>query len=220
MLLDAAAFNEAAQVMSQVYYDLPNAPVKNRVDNNGVQAYLLDDDTLVIPGSNEFTDWFEFNFDAINLSRRETRGIGIRTGDSGKFDWHAGFLEHAQTVFAFANALRPRRIIGHSLGAASAQIVGAFLMVPTIAFASPRPLRHPEQPEGARFVLNLCRTDDSITHVPPRWWGFRHVGKVIWMNPVGTNVGEDHRIDEYIELINAAHVAPQLAGELPDSVTV
>ncbi len=57
---------------------------------------------------------------------------GVRqaaTGDSGKHAWHAGFLKHAQTVHASVSGMPepPKLIIGHSLGAASAQIVGASL---------------------------------------------------------------------------------------------
>jgi len=217
MQVDADGLLEAARVMEQVYYDLANAPYTHKIENNGVQAYFLEDRTLVIPGTNELLDWFDFNFEAVNIVGKETRGIAIRAGDSGKYRWHAGFLEHAHTVFTFANVLKPRRIIGHSLGAASAQIVGAFLKVPTFAFASPRPLRGATQPPGARFVINLCRSDDGICHVPPRLWDFRHVGATLWMSPAGINWGEDHRIDNYIELIQAAHVRPGLVATLPET---
>ncbi len=206
--------NEAAALMNKVYYQTHTVQIKEQIDIKGVQAYLVDGDILVIPGTNQFSDWFRFNFDVYDLFGGQSDGWEVAAGDSGA-RWHAGFLEHAMTVYAFAKTLRPKFIIGHSLGAASAQIVGSSLQIPTIGFASPKPNKGRQRLKGEEFVLNICRTDDTVCHVPMGFLGFRHVGNTYWISPDGINVGEDHRIDEYIELMSENRVAQHLPATWP-----
>lgn len=158
----------------------------------GVQAYLFEHEEaqgLLIEGSNERSDWARFNFRFWPRSAK---------GDSRS--WHRGFLHYAQVVYAFAQPAKPTFVLGHSLGAAAAQIVGASFRVPTLAVASPRPL-HDRQPEGHSFVQNICRTDDLICAVPFRLWGFKHVGAVHWMKPKQRHKGEDHSVAHYASII-------------------
>ena len=202
---------QAAEIMAQVYQEAASADIAESIDVNGVQAVFLSDGTLVIPGTNEPSDWTKYNF---NLFGDARTGFTTVAGDSGTA-WHAGFLAHARMVYAFAKPLRPKVIIGHSLGAGSAQIVGASLGVPTIAFAAPRPRRRNARLEGEKFVLNLCRTDDTVCHVPFNFLGFRHVGGVAWMSPDEVNDGEDHRIDHYMDLMRSATWAARLPQSWP-----
>ncbi|SFB08418.1 Lipase (class 3) [Poseidonocella pacifica] len=205
----------AADLMQQ-FYSSPNRPdVVEGIDINGVQAYYTREGVLIIPGTNEFSDWFEFNFDLFNRSPGESHGFEVVSGDSGA-RYHAGFLEHARMVYAFAKPLRPKLIVGHSLGAASAQIVGSSLGIPTVAFASPRVVRQRTGIGNEHHVINLCRTDDFVTQVPPGLLGFRHIGKVYWMNPDGLNFYEDHRIAEYIDIMCEARIKPHLPEFWPE----
>lgn len=111
-------------------------------------------------------------------------------------------------AYGFAKPLKNdiKHVIGHSLGAASAQIVGPSLGKPTVCFASPKPLLfgRPPRPD---LVVNYCREDDLICRVPPGLFdgliGFAHVGAVVWLKPSARNLGEDHRIDNYIEELEA-----------------
>ncbi|MCT8161206.1 hypothetical protein [Pseudoruegeria sp. SHC-113] len=203
--------SDAAETMRQIYYDPAAAEVQVSLDIRGVQVYFLKNGTLVIPGTNEFSDWFEFNFDVFGT---EGHGFEVAHGDSGAV-WHAGFLEHAQTVFSFAKPLKPKFIIGHSLGAASAQIVGSSLRVPTVAFASPRTNRGEKRFSGAGWVLNICRVDDTVCHVPPPFMGFQHVGSVRWMMPDEANPGQDHRIHEYIDCMAMEQNAKRIESHWP-----
>ncbi|MGB0661453.1 MAG: hypothetical protein ACPGNV_14915 [Mangrovicoccus sp.] len=204
-----------AELMGRVYDDPYQEDVIEKIENKGVQAYYLRDGTLVIPGTNESFDWVDFNFEAFNIIGKKPSLVNTVMGDSGEFEWHAGFLEHAHTVFTFANVLKPKLIIGHSLGAASAQIVGASMKIPTLAYASPRPLRGQSQPEGANCVLNILRSDDLVCDVPPKWLGFFHVGQVVRMNPRGIHLGEDHRINHYLDAMADSAVKPKLDEFLP-----
>ncbi|MEM8554030.1 MAG: hypothetical protein AAGF71_04285 [Pseudomonadota bacterium] len=208
----------AAKRMERVYENPDHEKVVERIENRGVQAYFYEDKTLVIPGTNEKLDWIDFNLEAFNFIGKDPQIFATKMGDSGAFEWHAGFLEHAHTVFTFANILKPKMIIGHSLGAASAQIVGSSMRVPTLAFASPRTLRAKRsaaRPSGSNFVLNMLRTDDLVCDVPPRWLGFTHVGQVVRMNPKGIHWGEDHQMEHYIEAMTDEAVKPKLDNILP-----
>ena len=178
---------EAADLIARAYEGKLDAP--HQLDQDGVQAFVTADRILVIPGTNEPSDWFRFNF---KVGRGVTRA------------WHQGFLDHSRVVYDFAKSLNPRLIVGHSLGAASAQIVGYSLHVDTIAFASPKPLRYlPQMPShGFAWVQNICREDDMVCALPPN---FLHVGKVEWLTPKRHHWGEDHRIDNYIAVMKEAN---------------
>ena len=183
---------DAGDLISKAYADKLGTLVKNQVDVNGVQAFYLKNGILVVPGTNERADWIDFN---LNIDAK---------GDSGRF-YHGGFLKHAQMVYMFAKALRPKAIVGHSLGAASAQIVGKSLKVPTIAFASPKVLRGKTKVTGEGWVANFLRRDDTVCHMPPGIGRnkYRHIGATYWMSPDGVNGGEDHRIDNYLSIMKA-----------------
>ena len=153
------------------------------LDDDGVQAYVTADRVLVVPGTNEKSDWFKFNF---KVGRGETR------------DWHSGFLDHARKVWSFAKDLDIRFATGHSLGAASLQIVGYSLpAIETVVFGAPKVLLK-DQVADAHNVTIINRTDDLVCDVPP---GFAHVGKVIDLSPKKRHWGEDHRIPNYIEIM-------------------
>lgn len=212
----------AAKRMERVYENPDHEKVDARIENRGVQAYYYSDGVMVIPGTNEKLDWIDFNLEAFNFIGKDPQIFATKMGDSGRFEWHAGFLEHAHTVFTFANLLKPKLIIGHSLGAASAQIVGSSMKVPTLAFAPPRTLRAKrgkDRPNGSNFVLNLLRTDDLVCDVPPRWLGFTHVGQVVRMNPRGIHLGEDHQMEHYIEAMEDEAVKPKLDRILPATLS-
>ncbi|MEO0828927.1 MAG: hypothetical protein AAFY03_00510, partial [Pseudomonadota bacterium] len=171
---------KAAQIMKEAYEDGGGRlTIKDSFDKAGVQAYLLPDRVIVVPGTNEFSDWTRYN---LNISRRLAgfAEMTLRPGASGT-QWHDGFLRHAETLYDWAKGHRPKVLIGHSLGAASVQIVGASLRVPTISFAAPKPKWGRRRFDGAEFVLNILRTDDIVTNVPPVL--FRHVGFFYRLKP-------------------------------------
>ncbi|MEP3846555.1 MAG: hypothetical protein ABJM43_14575 [Paracoccaceae bacterium] len=189
---------------------LPNGIIAS-LDRHGAQAVVTKDNLLLIPGSNELSDWFK-NFDVIDLVGKRFRAKQASRSKSGAM-FHAGFWLHTQQIHAFAKENNVRFIIGHSLGAAAAQILGVALNVPTVGFASPRvkkgkrPVRHEDK------ILNICRTDDLVTRVPPSEFGFRRLGKTYRLNPPSINKGMDHSMEHYEKALGF----DALEGQLPKS---
>ncbi len=184
---------KACKLMFSAYYQPADLEISESVSIEGVQADIVPADglrVLVVHGTNEGWDWFRFNFRFLT----ETRD-----GDTRR--WHSGFLSYANIVYSFAKNKNIDVIIGHSLGAAAAQIVGSSLAIPSICLASPRPLFGASQPDNAHYVVNICRVDDTICNLPPPFVDFHHVGPVHWLTPRAINVGEDHRVDKYIAAI-------------------
>ncbi|ETW11967.1 hypothetical protein ATO8_14912 [Roseivivax marinus] len=207
------SLDDAALLIRDAYARDLGDRLHTTIDVRGVQAHYLHDGTLIIPGTNEFSDWFDFNLQ-IGAVALEGHGFETVPGDSGAI-YHGGFLEHAQIVYTFAKGLRPKFVVGHSLGAASAQIVGASLAVPTIAFASPRTTKTRTKLRGEGWVVNVNRVDDTVAHVPPPFLGFRHMGSLYWMAPDEPEVGEDHRIDNYIPLLKLKRIRDRLPAAWP-----
>lgn len=205
---------EATDLIEASYAQDNRSDIHTEIDINGVQAQYLKSGVLVIPGTNEFSDWFDFNLNVSNGSAAISHGFEVVPGDSGTL-WHAGFLEHAQIIYTFAKALRPKFIVGHSLGAASAQIVGSSLRVPTIAFASPQTCKSTTRLRGEGWVVNICRVDDTVCHVPPKFLGFRTVGSRYWMQPDELDGDEDHRIKNYRDLLRLKRIKERIPESWP-----
>ncbi len=189
----------AADLIQKAYDDKLGSLERTRFNVGGAQAMILTDGTLVIPGTNESSDWGNFNLD-------------ISSGDSGRI-WHGGFLKHAQLVYGFAKGAGAQRVLGHSLGAASAQIVASSLGVPAICFASPRPLRGRKTFKGEFRVLNICRFDDAVCQLPFAFLGFRQLGKVHWVSPKEAQSAGSHKIKDYLRAMKKGTARPAL----PDS---
>lgn len=196
---------QAGDLIDKAYRGKLGSRVLHKVDVAGVQAYYLKDGTLVIPGTNERSDWRAFNLD-----------IEPAKGDSGRF-FHRGFLTHAQLVYMFAKPLKPKCIIGHSLGAASAQIVGRNLKVPTIALASPKVLSGAAKLPGEGWVANFLRRDDMVCHMPPGIGRrtYRHMGSRYWMAPEGIHTGGDHQVKHYMDILREERYATLIPKDWP-----
>jgi hypothetical protein len=205
---------DAARMMADCYAGTDDADVDTRIDVAGVQATWRKDGVLVIPGTNELSDWFDFNLALGGIHPVDGHGFDVVAGDSGAL-WHAGFLEHAQRVYMFAKAVRPRFIVGHSLGAASAQIVGMSLAVPTIAFASPQCCRSRERMANEGWVVNVCRLDDGVCHTPPAFLGFRTIGSRYWLTPDDPDTDGTHSIDNYAAMLRLKRVRDRLPVDWP-----
>ncbi len=207
----------AAQMAAQSYditrmIQMGRVPeaVKAHVDIAGAQAHMMAHGVMVIPGSNDLLDWFN-NFDVYRILGKSFRRGQKGRGSTGAV-FHAGFLRHASRLQRFAKDNHVQFLIGHSLGAATAQILGASLGVPATGFASPRVKFGRGRLKNEGLVLNICRADDLVTRVPPSEAGFRRLGKTVRLVSKATNPGMDHSMDHYIDALKehvSAHGLPQ-----------
>ena len=173
--------------------------VVDHMNHRGAQAVMLDHNVLVIPGSNELVDWFR-NFDTFRIAGQRFNARAATRHKTGAF-FHSGFYKHAGLILEFAKDNRAKFIIGHSLGAAAAQILGTSLNVPTVGFASPRVKKGNGRLKNEDKVLNICRVDDLVTRVPPSEVGFRRLGQSVRLIPPQTNPGMDHSMPHYIDAL-------------------
>jgi hypothetical protein len=187
---------EAADLIQKAYDGTLGPRLATGLDLDGAQAFMLRDGTLIIPGTNELSDWGNFN-------------LAVASGDSGR-EWHAGFMRHARIVYPFAKGAGAERVIGHSLGAASAQIVASSLGIPALCFASPRPLRGRRRFRGEARILNLCRFDDAVCYLPFAFLDFRHLGRVHWISPREPQSAGSHRVGDYLRALENGRVRPAL----------
>lgn len=184
---------------------------KASLNEGDVEAHLLTDNTLLIPGSNSIMDYIRFNLRVQRLGKRRLR---MAASSGAPISWHQGFLAHAKVVqdWLMDNGYRPSFIIGHSLGAASAQILSSGWNVPAVVFAAPRPCRSANARTAARRCLCINRIDDQVCNLPG---GFHHLGEVRVCRPHGRSPGMDHSMAHYIRAVHEGLAARTLPAVWP-----
>ena len=170
------------------------------LDRRGAQAMMLDHKVLLIPGSNELVDWMR-NVNVYNILGKRYKAKASAKSKTGAV-LHSGFNSHANLIGKFAKEHDAQFVIGHSLGAATAQILGSWLGVPAVGFASPRVKLGSRRVKNESKILNICRLDDLVTHVPPSEIGFRRLGKTVQLIAPETNPGLDHSMPNYIAALD------------------
>jgi hypothetical protein len=194
---------QAAHLARDSYDGAAALPILKRMTAPGTpaEAYLTQGGILVIPGTNGPEDWLRYNLQATH-ARGSTLGWAGKNAFVAASLWHFGFLRHATEVLAFLGPEKPKAIVGHSLGAATAQILGTHFGVPTVTFAAPRPLigELPLPNEG--WVVNLVHTDDVIGMALSATAGFRRLGSVRMLT-TGNIPGLAHSMADYIPALQA-----------------
>ncbi|MFL4471980.1 hypothetical protein ACERZ8_19635 [Tateyamaria armeniaca] len=189
--------------------------LRKELDDDDVQALFLKGDILLIPGSNSVADYLKFNLRVLNIGGKRFRLNDDHTeaGASGTI-WHQGFLRHAQVIFAWLERerLRPKFIIGHSLGAAATQILVRTYGVPGIGFAAPRPRRSRGAIKHSHLCLCINRDDDAVCTLPG---SFHHMGHVHHARAKRSVFGPDHSMKHYRRVIDEQQVAGILGKRWP-----
>lgn len=176
-----------------------------------VAAGLTQDNILVITGSRGVRDYAFYNFRPLRPLPDMREIDEIVTDELPKKAYHKGFLLHAARVKAFLGDRKPAFIIGHSLGAASGQILGTHLRVATIGLASPQvvkrrflkppALRASGHPQWHAF--NMAWKEDLVSR-GYRATGLRCLGHRVVVAPTRPNFGIDHFVKDYERLIASA----------------
>ena len=186
--------------------------IQRSLDRNDVQAHMLNNGILLIPGSNSLMDYLKFNLRVLNIGGKRFAMSADATEIEGRIRWHQGFLAHAKEVqdWVQANKFDVKTIIGHSLGAAAAQILSRGWRVPAIAFAAPRPCKTDTPRTVSPLCLCINRHDDTVCTLPS---SFHHAGEVHECRTRRSLFGPDHAMHHYITAVDEA----QRAGLLPKS---
>ena len=222
---------EAAKLLQNTRNDIKHGTLGAhlaRVSEKGkhVDAGLTHDNKLVITGSDSWQDYMMYNLRPLRPLPKMPEIDLLTTSDLPKNAFHKGFLLHAARVRRFLGKHQPDFVVGHSLGAAAAQILGTALGVPTICLASPQvvkrrfleaaSLRAKDHPQWA--VFNLAWNKDFVTR-GYRLTGLRCLGHRVVVDTKEANFGIDHFVKDYEKLIikAAAYKIAALPQHWPDS---
>ncbi|MEP0012848.1 hypothetical protein [Tateyamaria sp.] len=191
-----------------------------------VAAGITSDKILVITGSRGKKDYAAYNLRPFRWLPKMNDIDEIVTANLPKKAFHKGFLLHAARVKQFLGNRKPSIIIGHSLGAASAQILGAHYKVPTIGLASPQVVKRTYLEPGALrstthpqwHVFNMAWKEDLVSR-GLRFTGLRCLGHRVVVASNEPNAGIDHFVSDYERLIVSAidHKVDALPNNWPDS---
>ena len=185
---------DCAKAIEQAYKGKISYQKKKYRSGSGAEAYLNSRGLMVIPGSQGLDDYLKFNLKV---------GWFKMTNKNSKIKYHAGFMKHASELMDFARQNNVKMITGHSLGAASAQLIAATLNKPAYTFAAPKVLYRGWRAHTSAKIVNINRKDDVVCRLPSR--RFKHIGEVIEMN-AGRNPGMDHKIKHYVTAMNMKKV--------------
>lgn len=189
----------AARLIQQAYDGKIRGQSKSFKSKNGAEGYLRKDGLLVIPGSQGVNDYLKFNLQIFKFKF---------TNKNSKMMFHAGFLKHCNELLEFARENNVKYVAGHSLGAASSQLLAATLGIPALNFAAPKVMRQGFRAKHGGQVVNINRKDDLVGHVPKLL--FKHIGKTYWLD-CGPEDGKfDHALSRYVEAMEMASVQKQV----------
>lgn len=212
--------NTAALLAEASYSAKTHASVKNKIkdslDEDDVEAHLLDNGVLLIPGSNSLADYLKYNLRMIGLGKTRYRMSDdiYQEGASGTI-WHQGFLAHAKVIYDWVerNNYNPTYVIGHSLGAASTQILSKSWGIAGIGFASPRTRKARGEIKNDSFCLSINRDDDMVCDLPG---SFHHMGSVHRCKAKRSVFGPDHAMKHYVKVVQEQQDARLMTEKWPE----
>ena len=199
----------AAQMVQTAYSGtVPGAAV--RYQGADVTAVLHGDGTLYIPGTDSAADWIRFNLPTARVTGATFEVF--RGRNAAKGIWFYGFLTFAASLAQAMRSTRPKRIVGHSLGGAAAQILAIHFGIPALTFGSPKPCASTGKLTGESEVLNLVHPLDRVPGYPFSG-DARHVGNRIILPATGS--GYVHRVPHYMRFLQPELDAGRIKSDWP-----
>jgi len=170
-MFDISSIQAHMQTLHQSYNMLQGGGWQ-KLEHHANAVFRIENDWLYILGTDDERDW-EQNFEGIY-----TRAVSVCGGRA-----HSGFSDHADMVVAglcerHIDPARLHGVVGHSLGGAAAQVIGARFGLPTLTFGSPRVWSRWGKPTGAKEGYHHHRAlhrSDVVVGLPPRIrWKHHH----------------------------------------------
>lgn len=162
------------------------------IDRDGAQAYVFtaDGDRVVACRGTEPQEWNDLRADANALTDlAETVGRV-----------HRGFKREVDDLWPKVKAHlvddgRDLWFTGHSLGGAMAMICAGrceldeipIHPVQVLTFGAPRVGTKRYVTHAQLDILRWVNNNDIVTRVPPMWMGYRHVGRMMYLDSDGTH---------------------------------
>ena len=209
------SLNDAAS-LAEASYEIDRIKSPKRIiscPHPDVQAHVMEGGILLLPGSNSVRDYLRYNLRPLRFGHKQLalKDGGTAKGASGT-TWHQGFLAYSKVIYDWLDeqSIKPETIIGHSLGAAAAQILSKSYAAAAIGFAAPRPklVNGPVKYDDLCLLIN--RNDDPVPKLPS---GFHHMGVTKLLAPARAQWFSSHKMASY----KITTAAGQKAGVLPRS---
>ncbi len=210
-LAQAAALVDSSYLKSPAHAGL-QSQIEKPLNKDDVQAFMLKDRTLLIPGSDSAADYLKFNLRLLNIGGKRYKVKSGATGNELGRVWHQGFLAHAMYVKTHFDAAPPKLIVGHSLGAASAQVLSLVWGVPAICFAAPRVYAGGQAVQNDKNCLCIHLADDPVGSLPSD--RFRHAGKSLRLGR-RTYIRFTHKMTHYKALLGNPNYKASLPTNWP-----
>lgn len=156
---------------------------------DGAEVYLFANrhDCMVVARGTEPTQWNDISADANAMT------IAIEVGRV-----HSGFNKHVDVLWPELEKLlrenqRPVWFAGHSLGGAMATVCAVRCRLSQIPSEPQAIFTYGSPRVGDRKLVNFLKirhyrwvnNNDIVPRVPPRWMGYRHMGREIYLNRRG-----------------------------------
>jgi triacylglycerol lipase len=182
------AYNDAAEAAwAALAIGFPDARLIER-DGSQVYRFANRHDVVFACRGTEPTEWNDIQADA-------NAALAV-VGTLGRV--HSGFNREVEDVWPvlgplLARSKQPAWFCGHSLGAAMATICAVRCRTEGIAanqqelhtFGSPRVGCRRWKRHASASHYRWVHNNDIVTRVPPRWWGYRHCGREMYLDRFG-----------------------------------
>jgi triacylglycerol lipase len=157
--------------------------------DEGAEVYIFGTrhDCMVVARGTEPTQWNDISADANAWT------IAIEVGRV-----HSGFNKHVDVLWPKIEAMlrenqRPVWFAGHSLGGAMATLCAVRCRLSQIPSEPQAIFTYGSPRVGDRKLVNFLKirhyrwvnNNDIVPRVPPRWLGYRHMGREIYLNRRG-----------------------------------
>jgi len=215
---------EAAKLLQETRFDILEGRLGHHLAHvspkgQHIDAGLTADrNVLVVTGSDGWYDFLSYNLRPWRPLPDMPEIDRLTLEDLPSAAFHRGFLLHAARVLRFLGDRKPDYVIGHSLGAAAAQILGTGLNVPTVCLASPQVVRRKylqatsvrKSTHSQWNVFNLAWRQDLVTR-GYRATGLRCLGHRVVVDTHRAHFGIDHFVKDYEDILIKAE-AYEVAG--------
>lgn len=186
--LSMVAYNDPDE--TQRAAELMGLPDVTYYDRDGSQAYRFrnDHDCIIACRGTETDEWNDIRADA-NASRVLSETVG---------KVHRGFKQEVDDLWpmletALMDNEQPLWFCGHSLGGAMATICAGRCLLSHIDSNPEQLFTYGSPRVGNKRYINyvtlehfrFVNNNDVVTRVPPRWFGYRHAGKEVYLDRHG-----------------------------------